>query len=545
MMKNIGKLIALLVTVIMSASLAACGIGGGIIDNNGDDNGGGDDRTINILYEGWINGSVPSDYENNPYKKLIDETFDVDYKLSLTSDFKAEIGKRYSTNNSAKPDVIIFRDYMQLKSLYNQGWYVQDYTPWLEYVPNLKEYYQTNRTKIASLWEGDNLTCLSQVHPNTYWSWKIRKDWVEDYGRMPQTADDLLDMARWVKTAYGSDYYLFTAAGENKNLGYLGYLQYMFGEYNDWYVDAGGNVNHPILDGTRKQMLDYVKIIEQENLADPNWYTQSWGNHKTKIYNGHVGMAWYPAVIAQEYLSGNGNDESKASGIWQFMPMPTSQAGVVRQGATKNNFSTFIAINADVEKNETKMKKILKIINDTMFTPTNDIENSLYYQLRWGLNIDGYTLGDGPENEFTEVKDANGDGTGFYAYFVKKNASSHKKTAYGSLWDYGTILENLGDKVIEYVNSSSYGQSALDFIEMYNDTQAYYAKQTKTNYTEAVSLNSRIVSTTTMISNEFEINYIKGRETDFDAYKNEWLNAGGSTLKQSVEAQLRALGVIG
>lgn len=534
-MKRAVKLIAFLTCALMAFGFVACG---------SEPNVGGDDRTINILYEGWINGAVPSDYENNPYKKFIDETFDVDYRLSLTSDFKSEIAKRYSSPKSEKPDVVVFRDYLTFKSLYNQGWYIEDYTPWLDYIPNLKDYYTKNRNSIASLWEGDNLTCLAPLNPNTYWSWKIRKDWVKDYGKMPATADELLDMARWVKREYGDDYYLFTSAGENENLGYLGYLQYMFGEYNDWYVDENGNVNHPVLDGSKKQLLDYIKIIEEEGLVDPNWYTQSWGNHKTKLYNGHIGMDWYPAVIAQEYLSGNGNDESKASGIWQFMPMPTSEPGIVRQGVTKSNFTNFIAINKDVEKNESKMKKILKIINDMMFQPTDDIENSVYYKVRWGLGIDGYTLGDGPENEFTEVKDEDGNGTGFYAYFVRKNPNDHKKTSYGSLWDYGTIWENLGDKVIEYANVSAYGQSAFDFIQMYNDTQAYYAKQTKPNYMEAINLNSQLVAITTLISNEFEINYIKGRETDYEAYKAEWLEAGGSTLKQSVEAQLRALGVI-
>ena len=32
-----------------------------------------DEKTIKVLYEGWVNGAVPLDYESNPYKKLIDE----------------------------------------------------------------------------------------------------------------------------------------------------------------------------------------------------------------------------------------------------------------------------------------------------------------------------------------------------------------------------------------------------------------------------------------------------------------------------------------
>ena len=106
-----------------------------------------DEKTIKVLYEGWVNGSVPTDYENNPYKKLIDETYDVDWQLSLSTDMNNEILKRFSSTSGEKPDVIIFTDVNKLKSLYNQGFLVKDYTPYLDSMPNLTDYYKNNKER--------------------------------------------------------------------------------------------------------------------------------------------------------------------------------------------------------------------------------------------------------------------------------------------------------------------------------------------------------------------------------------------------------------
>ena len=535
----------LMMSAVMMAGvcvLSACGGGTGVSPMD-------DDKTINVLYEGWINTNLPQDYENNPYKKYIDETFDVDYRLNTTSDFKTEIAKRYSSSSSVKPDMVVFNDLTQLRTLYNQGFYVQDYTQWLDELPAIKPYYETNKTKIASCYNNGKLITIALPVDTNYRSFKIRKDWVKEWSPthdpkdVPETTNELLDMARWVKQNKGSNYYLFTSAGDNKNLGSIGYLQYMFGEYNDWYIDANGNINHPILDGSHEQFLNFMRTVYEEGLIDPNWYIQSWGNHKTKLFAGNIGMDHYPAVIAQEYLAGNNNNEETASDIWEFMPMPTSEPGVTRQDYTITHLSRYIAINKDTAKNTVKMKKLLKIINDTMFNPTQSVEDSSYYKLRWGLEVDNYTIGNGNTDEFTEVVDKNGNATGFYAYYVNKNRENHKKSSYGGLWDYGVMLENLGDKVIEYQYATTYGQSAYDFIEMYNDTQAHFAKQTKINYMDSLYLNDKLVNAAAAVADEFEINYIKKTNSqNYEKFKSSWLAAGGEQLKQMAVTQLKALG---
>ena len=84
-MKRIFSL--LIACVLMLGLLSGCG--GTQVEN--------DSNTIKVLYEGWVNGAVPTDWESNPYKKVIDETYDVDWQLSLTSDIDNEILKRFSS----------------------------------------------------------------------------------------------------------------------------------------------------------------------------------------------------------------------------------------------------------------------------------------------------------------------------------------------------------------------------------------------------------------------------------------------------------------
>ena len=76
-----------------------------------------DENTIKVLYEGWVNGSVPESVDENPYKKLINDTYGVDWQLNLTTDMDNEILKRFSSTSGDKPDVIIFTDFNKSRSI--------------------------------------------------------------------------------------------------------------------------------------------------------------------------------------------------------------------------------------------------------------------------------------------------------------------------------------------------------------------------------------------------------------------------------------------
>lgn len=537
------KKIAVLLSAIFLATSAACS----------GKNTVSDEKTIKVLYSGFVNGSVPGDHENNPYKKYIDETYDVDYQLSLTADMSNEILKRYSSSRGDKPDVIMFSDYTDLQALYNQGFFVEDYTPYLDYMPNIRDFYKETKA-ISSIYQDGKLSCIAYPCGGWDWEYRIRRDWVKEWNEYrntpgygnPKTADDLLEMARWVKTAKGNNYYMFTSAGSQEGLGYIKQLLYMFTEYEDFYVDASGNINHPILDGSYKKFLDYLKIIVEEKHIDPDWYIQSWGNHKTKLQGGYIGMDWYTPVIAIEYMEGGNGSEAERSNIWTTLHMPTDTEGVARQGFAYSHIGYKFAVSKTAAKSEEKMKKICRIINDMIYQPDQTLAESMHYKLRWGLDIDNYTIGSTEkENELEKILDSNGTETGFYAYYVKVNSRDHKKSSNGSLWDYGVPIQNADDKVIEYGQSKTYGQSAFDYIAMFNETDKYYESQTKPNYSDMISLTPKVVTNINAVIEEFAINYVRGTATrTYSEFVEYWKKSGAEALMTMAEAQLKQLGYI-
>lgn len=531
----------LIACVLMLGLLSGCG--GKQVEN--------DSKTIKVLYEGWVNGSVPTDWESNPYKKVIDETYDVDWQLNLTSDINNEILKRFSSTSGDKPDVIIFTDFNKLKSLYNQGFLVQDYTPYLDMLPDFKAYYEENRNLLGRIYGDDGkLMCIAAPADCLDFNFRIRADWVAQWNESsgtsgnPKTVDELLNMARWVKETKGDDYYLFTSAGENKDLGQARNYLYMFSEYKEWYVTEDGELSHPILDGSHEEYLNFMRTVVSEGLIDPDYYTQSWGNHKNRLFAGKIGIDWHSPAIAVEYAEGT--METEKTGIWTTLEMPSSEAGVERQGVENSGISGYlIAINKTCS--EAKIRKILTVLYGMIWQETDDISDSLYYQLRWGLDIDGYTIGrTDKENELEKILDADGNETGYYAYYTMVNKENHAKAKFGALWDYGVPIQNLNDKVVEYGKLTKYNESAFDYIRLFEENHSYYGAQTKLNYNDMLrGADPKLVNNVEALVNEFEINYIQGKNTmTYDEFVDKWLSSGAEQMRRSAEQQLTELGYL-
>ncbi len=540
------KWLSLILTAVMLLSMTV-----GLAGCGGSNSTVNDEHTIKVLYEGWVNGIVPTDYEKNPYKKVIDEKYDCDWQLNLTTNMNDEIMKRFSSTSGDKPDVIIFNDFNQLKSLYNQGFLVKDYTPYMSSMPNLEAYYKENKDKIGSIYSDEGMQmCVMYPSDSTDWSFRIRKDWVEQWNAdsgtsgNPKTVDELLDMARWVKRTKGNGYYLFTSSGENETVGHVKHYLFMFSEHDDWYVNDQGELSHPILDGSYEKFLNFMRTVVSEGLIDPDWYTQSWGNHKTNLYNGRIGIDWYSPALAIEYAEGTTQEQK--SGIWTTLEMPTDDPSIKREGVNFTRIGGYkIAINKNCS--DEKIRKILTIFNDMMWQETDDIGSSLYYQLRWGINIDNYTLeATDKENELVRVLDADGNDTGYYAYYAMTNKDNHQKASYGCLWDYGVPIQTVRDNVIEHGKMTAYTDASYDYIQLVEQCRAYYAKQTKLNYGDMIrSVDPKLVNYLESLINEFDINYIQQKNTmSYEEFVEKWLDTGAVQMQNSAYQQLKALGYI-
>ncbi len=551
--KSLFLLLALAITV------------GGFVGCGKNDNGGGvgensptaTDNIVEILYEGWNNAPIANSYDNNPYKKYIDGTYGFDYRVSLTGSFNDEVSKRYASTKSRFPDIVVWRNtgetYTLMKSLYNQGFFIEDYTPYLDMSPYFKNVFETIPAAKAKLSENGKIVALVRKAPDQIWMHQIRKDWINEYagGKMPETLDELLVMAENVKKSNAGlpveDHkYLFTSSGQRESLGTLSNFIYMFTEHGDWYFDEEGNVSHPIIDGDYKKLLDFVKTIYDNGYVDPNFLLQDWNQKKTLLYKDKIGIDWYPPVLASEHVFYNGNNEDFAN-IWTNMPMPTDTAGVTRKGVAKNSLGIYFTINKDLVYNEKKFASVMKFLSDMMYPDESSsvsVEESLYMKIRWGLDIDNYTIGEGKEMEYI-MKD--GENTGFIAFYQQKNAENHAKYTNGATWDYGVPMAWDNDKVVEYLGAQNYGQSAYDYIDMYNGAIEYYSDErfANVNYAEILNYNAKTQGTLNDLANEFSVTYVLGtNDKTYEQFVQEWLKYGGNTVKTIAESQFEAAGFI-
>lgn len=541
------KKIMKICTLALAAATLCCtfvGCGGG----NTEAGATATDNIIEFVYDGWSNLPIANSYDNNPYKKYVDDTYGFDFRVSLTSDFDNEVPKRFASTKTRRPDVVMYDiwNYTAMKSLYNQGFFIEDYTPYLDSLPRYKSLFESNVAAKAKLTENGNLFALTRPADQPVWMHKIRKDWVDKYagGKIPETVDALLDMAKKVKAAstIDSEKYLFTAAGNNKNIGDLKRFQFMFGDYEDWYVTKDKQVSHPILDGTHEKFLNFCRTIWQEGYLYPNFYNQDWQQKKTALFHDGVGIDYYTPAIATEHILYNNNDE-KQTDIWINMPMPTDTAGVTRNAPTKATFQKLFVINKDVVKNETKFASLLKFLNDMLYPEAESKRNdSTYMKMRWGVGIDNYTIGEGKEME-PVMRD--GKDTGFVTYYYQKNQKDHARPVNTATWDYGVLMSTTDDKVIEYSSATQYGNSAYNYIDLFNGALEYHKTHSNFNYGEMLNISSKIEGRLTDLVNEFEITYIMGTtKTTYAEFKAQWLQYGGETAQKAAQSQFKAAGLL-
>ena len=540
-MKSFKKACMLALALLLCvSSLTGCG-GQGKVGETATDN------IVEVVYNGWNNLPIANSYENNPYKEYIDTTYGFDYRVSLTANFSDEVPKRFASSKTRLPDIVVFetRDYATMKSLYNQGFFIEDYTPYLDSMPQIKKLFETNVAAKAKLTENGNIIALTRPANDPVWMHKIRQDWVDKYagGKIPETVDELLAMAANVKADSTTDdaKYLFTAAGSRKDIGDLHRFQFMFSDYDSWYV-KDGQVSHPILDGSHEKFLDFCRTIYENDYIDPNFLLQDWTQKKTLLHNNHIGIDYYTPAIATEQIFYNNNDESQ-TGIWVNMPMPTDTEGVKRGAVAQETFQQLFVINKDIVHNEEKFASVLKFLNDMLYPEDESTRNdSLYMKIRWGVEIDNYEIGDGKEME-PVLRD--GKDTGFITYYYQMNPETHTRPTNGATWDYGVIMATTDDKVIEYLGATQYGQSAYDYIDLYEGALKYNTENANFNYSEMINLSSKIEGRLTDLLSEFETTYILGTNTmTYEEFREQWLEYGGETALKTAEAQFKAAGLL-
>jgi putative aldouronate transport system substrate-binding protein len=471
--------------------------------------------TIRLVENGWFN--TPTD-DNDPWKKWIDSTFNVDFQLTAVpaSDLESKLTVQFASNEP--PDIIFANDRTVIQKLYRQGVLLDDWTPYLDRLPSVVKNFGETSKQYATL-DGKMIGLPKKGSPNIT-SLKIRQDWLKNLGlSVPKTDEELLGVLK--KFTFDdpdgdgkADTWGISSAGGGAGVGEIGWLEYMYGPVG--FYPESGKAQHSIVAGTHLKFLEFMRKVVQEKLIDPDWYTQGWNQRKPKLYDGKLGIVVYPGVIVQEAEGATGNT-GKTIDWFESMQIPKGapEGGKRPPGSTS---AGLIAVSAQAAKDPVKFARILKIIDATAFP------NDGYWALRWGVGVNGQ-----------KVVDLDGG-----AKFINLQGEQYREEHMGA-FDWGTWIATSADRVLESHNPQP-GASDKKQLELDN---AAIAMETYTNYMDLLTLDAQTMSDLTKMQNEFDIGYILGQTDDYEGFKQRWLAAGGQKLLDSATQQFAELGLSG
>lgn len=489
--------------------------------------GDGERIRIEIFAPGWVN--TPTD-ENDPFKKYMDEKYNADVIMTATADFANQAAVRFASDSP--PDIISVASMVEFEKLYEQGVLLEDWTPYVEQMPNFKILYDANESTRTLLTRDGMLMSPWTMDAGIVWSLKIRTDWLDKMGlEAPKTPEDLIELGKAFTfddpDGNGTaDTFGFTDAGAGVNFNLMGgWVPLMFGDVT--YID-GDHVTNGIVDGTHKLTLDFIRSLVKEEIIDPNWFLQTY-DLKVLDYQGKVGVQWHPGIIQQLSELNNGSDGSTI-GWWDTYDLPKSEKGNALAGLmpAAADFSHLITVSAKAALDPEKMEKCVQIINDVIATPEGRPET--YDALRWAVGIQ-------PGQELIPIEGT----SSVYANTVAAEGEPKfywEEVAGG--WDWGCWF-NIpdGDGVI-YGSTPLPTEVAIRSAIMDEKTQA----MPRVPSLGMVKWDAAVLDRLSLIQAPFEYNYVFGMTDDYDGFVQEWLESGGQELLDSATEQCKALGLI-
>lgn len=429
---------------------------------------------ITIMLSGWVNTPISSDVFD-PFKDYLAKEYEVNATLLSYTATDYEQMLTTALVSSSKPDIIVFGSIDQFRKYYDEEMLISDFGDWIDQAPRLKADMESNEFMRQKLFNeaGEPMALYANAEDPT-WSLRVRKDWVADYAAansleedfVIETPEQLLDFARWVKankkSPAGDPVYPFTSAGGGNSIGTtLEWTQNMFG----WTINGLGNnprmgfyitqdgksVSNPVIDGSYEKWLNFLRTLHEEQLIYSDWYTTDWATKGGQLYAGQTAFDWYPgSALVSETYNMNKEVEETNNGVdtldwWGSMKVPSDGSygsGVV---PTAGAIGKIWSVSYETSLSNVKMEKIMKILNDVVFTKGDDPEAADYYQrtelydaLRWGVGtIDGieYTPIEGSNSVLCNT-DPNGD-------------ASDLRSVNAGTWDWGAWFSTRSDGVIQ------------------------------------------------------------------------------------------------
>ena len=483
---------------------------------------------IEILTQGWVN--TPTN-DLDPFKKYLDEKYNIDVTLTAVSDFATQLAVRFASNSP--PDIVSFNTATDFNMMYDQDALLYDWTPYLSSMPNFKKVYDYSEEGRLMLTTKDNkLRGVWTLPEDNTWSLKIRKDWLEKLNLdPPKTPEDLLNIARAFTNEDPDgngihDTYGFTEGGAGQSFNVLGqWVPYMFGDI--WYVKDGQVVNG-FTEGHHKKTLDFIKTLVSEQLIDPNWYVQTWAE-KTLDAQGKVGIQWMIGSIAVSSESYVANDGSTV-GWWETYEVPKDPDGGPWAGYMPANAvaSHIISVSSKAALDSAKMQKIVKLIDDVIATP-DGVRPETYDALRWGVGVEeGHAMIPVEGTSYVYTNTGETDTVKLYWNTVPGG------------WDWGSWFNIPNTDGVVHGTQAEPTDVIRRVIEM-NEKAIGMERVPSMNM---LTLNASVENQLRKMQNTFEYQYVTGRNTDYDGFVRQWREQGGDQLLAQATQQLKEMGFI-
>jgi len=474
--------------------------------------------TIDIMLSGFINQPATKDM----IKEFYEKTFNVTLKFTNLSgeDLVNKTNVRFASGDA--PDVVLLGDKAIAQALFKQG-QLLDATEILPYMPQMMTYV----TQEYKNWSTDNGNMVGiprlPVFPDV-WGNFIRQDWLKKLGmEMPKTADEVFAYAKAVteQDPDGNgkpDTYFMGAAGAGQGFGMMAGLMDMFG-HRSWNV-KDDKINHPMLDGTMKSYLEFMKKLNDNKLLAPDWYTIQWEQFKAYTLQNKIGMVNYPGWnLLQEQYSASQNDVKT---IENWAPVPPLSAVAGQEGLMPPGGSPggIYVISKKAGEDPGKLKRIAHFLDAVQYP-------NKYY---WVGNQGG---GSEIWPDYTKVVQ-NEDGTYFYESDMAKLQNEMKPELKGMM-DWQSLGYTLIWERHRYAPDVPYNEPG----DKYQDIVRAYPRQT--NYDMLLNLDGPMMNRLKDFTQKNEIAFVLGKRSfdDWDKYVDEWKKAGGQKLIEQAAEQLK------
>ena len=488
-----------------------------------------DDMSVHYEIDMLVIAYINTKLEPDPVEALIEELFNIDitYTNMAGGDLETAMMTRFSSGDA--PDFVKLYNKTQAMQLFNEGM-TMNAEIILEYMPTVKQYI----TKNFKVYTTDPVTgemfATTKLGDADTWGYFYRSDWLETFGMdEPVTRAELIEYAQ--KCTFDDpdgngedDTWFMGAAGAGDNLGMLMDFQSMFG-HPDFNV-ADGRINHPMIDGTTKEYLLFLKELYDLGALAPDFYTVDWESFKSYTMNDKIGMVRYPGdQLVTEYLNAQDNDLASIT-VWQ----PLSKAPFA-DGATEGKYGPgsspdgLFIYNADLLEDKGKMLRLAHLVDWWTYP------NEGFFDTQHGGSPENY-------EDWAEYYPQEGE----YSIGYEPDTGLY-------YWDTSTMTECPTDA----------GGFALHDWQALS-LQRYYKKYTNEDYGARQNANIAAVKAIPRWNNyglllsldpdaklaiddyreENEILFMIGQRSmdEWDVYVEEWLERGGDELLDEAAGQL-------